>query len=414
MQNNAVIISVGNELLNGHTIDTNSNWLCGRLLAASVPVVYTCALGDVVEEIKIAIEYALKKAQIILITGGLGPTDDDLTRNAIAEFLNVPLEYHPQIDDKIKEFFRIRGYEMPQRNNIQAYLPEGTVEIENHLGTACGIFYGDDKKIIASMPGVPSEMKPMFEEIILPKIEAFARGDCIAVRKLKCIGTGESAIAQMLGDMMARGRNPLINCTVDCGIITLHIIARAKDKSQAGELVEKDVEKLSKILGGLIYSFEGESLAEVVGKKLSQDKKTLALAESCTGGLLAKQITDIPGSSGYFKCGWVTYSNEAKISVLGVKSELIERFGAVSPQVASAMADGARQIAGADFAVAATGIAGPTGSTEQKPIGLVYISIAFDNGVETEKFLFGPRDRDFIRQRTCQNALNLLRLKLGI
>jgi len=218
----------------------------------------------------------------------------------------------------------------------------------------------------------------------------------------------------MLGDMMARGRNPLINCTVDCGIITLHIIARAKDKSQAGELVGKDVEKLSKILGGLVYSFDGESLAEVVGKKLSQGKKTLALAESCTGGLIAKQITDIPGSSGYFKCGWVAYSNEAKISVLGVKSEMIEQFGAVSPQVASAMADGARQIAGADFAVAVTGIAGPTGSTEQKPIGLVYISIAFDNGVETEKFLFGPRDRDFIRQRTCQNALNLLRLKLGI
>jgi nicotinamide-nucleotide amidase len=432
MQVNAAIISVGNELLNGHTIDTNSNWLCGRLLAASVPVVYTCALGDVVEDIKIAIEYASQKAQIILITGGLGPTDDDLTRNAIAEFLKVPLEYHPQIDDKIKEFFRVRGYEMPHRNNVQAYLPAGTVEIENHLGTACGIFYSDDKprtfqiftksnkkkvrgkKIIASMPGVPSEMKSMFEEIILPKIEAFARGDSIAVRKLKCIGTGESAIAQMLGNMMTRDRNPLINCTVDCGIITLHIIARAKDKSQAGELVGKDVEKLSKILGGLVYSFDGESLAEVVGKKLSQGKKTLALAESCTGGLIAKQITDIPGSSGYFKCGWVAYSNEAKISVLGVKSEMIEQFGAVSPQVASAMADGARQIAGADFAVAVTGIAGPTGSTEQKPIGLVYISIAFDNGVETEKFLFGPRDRDFIRQRTCQNALNLLRLKLGI
>ena len=414
MQIKVAIICVGNELLNGHTVDTNSNWLCSRLLTASVSVVYSCCIGDDIKEIKNAIEYATQKAQIVLITGGLGPTDDDITRNAIAEFLNVKLVYHSQIDQKIKDYFKLRNYPMPARNSIQAYLPAGTSEIENPLGTAPGILYSDGKKIIASIPGVPSEMKRMFDETVLPRIEKFAQGDYVIVRKIGCIGAGESTIADMLGALMTRGRNPLINCTVNCGIITLHIISHSKDKQQAEILAEKDVEKLCGLLGDLVFGFDGESLAEVVGKKLLRDKKTLALAESCTGGLIAKQITDIPGSSGYFKCGWITYSNEAKISQLGVKEELIEKFGAVSAEVASAMAAGAKEKSGADFAAAVTGIAGSCGGSEQKPVGLVYIAIASEKSVETEKFLFGPRNRDFIRQRTCQNALNLLRLKLGI
>lgn len=414
MKNNAVIISVGNELLNGHTLDTNSNWLQQRLLTASVQVGYSCCVSDDISEIKAAIESASRKAGIILITGGLGPTDDDITRNAIAEFLNVQLVYHPEVEEKIKQIFAIINRPMVEKNKIQAYLPAGTDVIDNPLGTAPGIFYSDSKKIIASMPGVPSEMKRMFDETILKKIENFAKKTQIFIKKLKLIGAGESNIAEKLGNLMERGRNPLINCTVDCGIITLHIIATAETKIAAEKLVNDDILRLSALLGEFIYSFNGESLAEVVSRKLLQQKMTLATAESCTGGLIAKQITDIPGSSGYFKCGWITYSNEAKISQLGVKKELIEQFGAVSSEVAMAMAAGAREKSGADFAIAVTGIAGPTGGTEQKPIGLVYISIASKEGIQTEKFLFGPRNRDFIRQRTYQNALNLLRLKLGI
>jgi nicotinamide-nucleotide amidase len=419
---NAAIISVGNELLNGHTVDTNSNWLCGRLLSVSIPVVYSCAVGDDVEEIKNAIEYASAKADIILITGGLGPTDDDLTRDGIAQFLNVKLEYHPEIFEKIKKFFTAINRPMTENNKIQAYLPAGTSEIENNTGTAPGIFYENGKKIIAAMPGVPSEMKQMFEEAILPKLKKVSHGDYLVVRKIRCIGAGESAIAEMLGNLMNRERNPLINCTVDHGIITLHVIARAKDKKTAEIMAAKDVEKLCGILGRLVYGLDEQSLAEVVGQKLLEGKKTLAIAESCTGGLIAKMITDVPGASGYFTHGWVTYSNEAKISELGVEKGLIERFGAVSGEVSEAMAAGARQKSGADFAIAVTGIAGPHAflskdrsgeGSEQKPVGLVYISIASAQGVDTERFLFGPRNRDFIRLRTCQNTLNLLRLKLG-
>ncbi|MFA5291462.1 MAG: competence/damage-inducible protein A [Phycisphaerae bacterium] len=413
MQNNAAIISVGNELLNGNTVDTNSSWLQSRLLTVSIPIVYSCAVIDDIEEIKNAIEYASGKADIILITGGLGPTDDDLTRDGIAQFLNVKLEYHPEIYEKIENFFTAINRPLVEKNKIQAYLPAGTVAIENELGTAPGIFYKDGKKIIASFPGVPSEMKQMFDKSILPKLKKFSHSDCLVVRKIRCIGAGESAIAEMMGDMMARDRNPLVNCTVDHGIITLHIIARAQDKRSAEIMAAKDIERLRGILGELIYGLDEQSLAEVVGQKLLEKKKTLATAESCTGGLIAKMITDVPGSSGYFTYGWVTYSNEAKISELGVEKKLIEQFGAVSREVAAAMAKGARKKSGADFAVAVTGIAGPQGETEQKPVGLVYISIASSRGAETERFLFGPRNRDFIRLRTAQTLLNLLRLKLG-
>jgi len=434
---NAAVICVGNELLNGNTVDTNSNWLAGRLLTASIPVIYTCTVPDVVSDIKNAIENASAKADIILITGGLGPTDDDLTRDGIAQFLSVKLEYHPEIEEKIKKFFAVRNYPMAEKNKIQAYLPAGTSEIENDLGTAPGIFYPvrdkeseipdghqrwpvsngvneGNKKIIVAMPGVPSEMKQMFDKSILPRIEKFAGGDFIVVRKVRCIGAGESAIAEMLGDLMSRDRNPLINCTVDCGIITLHIVARAKDKSKAAALAAQDIQRLCGILGKLVYGLDEQTLSQVVGQKLLDIKKTLAVAESCTGGLIAKMITDVPGSSGYFLNGWVTYSNESKTSELGVKKELIEKAGAVSSEVAAAMAEGAREKSGTDFAISITGIAGPQGGSEQKPVGLVYISIALPKGVETEKYLFGLRDRGFIRQRAAQTALNLLRLKLGI
>lgn len=412
--NNAAIICVGNELLNGQTVDTNSNWLAERLLAASIPVVFTCTIGDAVSDIKSAIEYATDRADIILITGGLGPTDDDLTRDGIAKFLGVELEYHNEMAQKIRCYFADRGYVMPEKNKVQAYLPAGASAIENNLGTAPGIFYEDDKKTIAAMPGVPSEMKPMFDKSVLPRLKKFAHGDVLVVRKVRCTGAGESAIAEMLGDLMKRGRNPLINCTVDCGIITLHILAQAKNKDKAAALADEDIQKLRSILGKLVYGLDEQSLAQVVGQKLAQEKKTLAVAESCTGGLLSKMITDVPGSSRYFLGGWVTYSDESKISQLGIEKEFIERYGAVSSEIAIALAAGARQKSGADFAIAITGIAGPQGGSEQKPVGLVYISLAWPDGVDTEKFLFGPRGRDFIRLRTSQTALNLLRLKLGI
>jgi nicotinamide-nucleotide amidase len=408
----AAILSVGNELLNGSTVDTNSNWLQKQLLTVSIPVVYTCSIVDDIDEIKNAIEYASKKADVILITGGLGPTDDDLTRQAIAKYLNVELEYHPDIYQKIENFFISIKRPTVEKNKIQAYLPAGTSEIENNLGTAPGILFQSDKIFIASFPGVPYEMKAMYENVVRPKLQEFNRGNFLVIKKLKCIGAGESTVAQMMGDMMERNRNPLINCTVDHGVITLHIIAQANDKITAEDLANKDIEKLHGILGEMIYAEEDLALSEAVGRMLAEKKKTLAVAESCTGGLIAKLITDIPGSSAYFTYGWVTYSNEAKVSQLGVDKTLIGKFGAVSSEVATAMAEGAKKKSGADYAIAVTGIAGPDGGTTEKPVGLVYVSVAGPNETKTERFMFGARNRDFIRLRTSQVAFNLLRLNL--
>ncbi len=251
----------------------------------------------------------------------------------------------------------------------------------------------------------------MFEETVLPELKKLSTGQAVVIRKLKCFGTGESNIAELLGPLMQRGRNPLINCTVDCGVITLTIIATADEQQKAQQLAEKDEKSLRDKLGELIYGTGEQTLSEVVGEKLAQQKKTLAAAESCTGGTLAKLLTDTHGASRYFTCGWVSYSNAAKTVELGVPADLIEKYGAVSEQVAQAMAQCARKKAATDFAIAITGIAGPTGANKQKPVGLVYISVDSDTGCDTQRYIFSG-GRDSIRFRAAQTALNMLRLSL--
>jgi len=279
------------------------------------------------------------------------------------------------------------------------------------MGTAPGIIAKNEGKIIAAMPGVPSEMKKMFEQSVLPELRNFACGQVILIRKLKCFGAGESQLAQMLGNMMERGRNPQINCTVSFGVITLHIIASAADRSHAQYMVEQDETHLRNILGNLVYGVEEQTLAEVVGQQLISKNKTLSVAESCTGGLVSKLITDIPGSSQYFKAGLVTYSNEAKKSELGVPEEMLRQYGAVSEQVAAAMAKGALSKEQTDYAISITGISGPEGGSEQKPVGLVYIGVASAQDCAVNKFIFA-HDRELMRVRSSQTALNLLRLKM--
>jgi nicotinamide-nucleotide amidase len=266
-------------------------------------------------------------------------------------------------------------------------------------------------RLLIALPGVPSEMKQMFEESVLPELQRFSSGQAIVIKKLKCFGTGESNIAEMLGDFMQRDRNPLINCTVEQGVITLHIVATAKDKNQAEKMAEKDEKLLRNILKELVYGTDEQSLAEVVGEKLAQQNKTIAVAESCTGGTLAKLLTDIPGASRYFTYGWITYSNDAKINELEVPADLIDKYGSISEQVAKAMAQAARKKAGSTYAIGITGIAGPTGGSEQKPVGLVYISVDSSSGNETKRFIFF-HDRTSIRLRAAQTVLNMLRLKL--
>jgi len=408
----ASIVTIGNEILSGQTVDTNAAYLSAELLSMGVPVVSSYAVRDEIDAIVRGLNLASADADVVLMTGGLGPTDDDLTRQALAKFLDVELELRDELFEKIEKFFAEHGRQMPEINKIQAYIPAGAKALAN-IGTAPGIMAESKGKLFFALPGVPMEMKQMFAESVLPELKRIAGGQAIVVKKLKCFGAGESTIAEMLGTMMQRGRNPLINCTVSSGVITLHIIATAEDKEKAGRMAEKDEKLLRSTLGELIYGQDDQSLAEVVGEKLARQGKTIAVAESCTGGLLAKLLTDIPGSSKYFMCGWITYSDRAKTSELGVPDDLIQKYGAVSEQVARAMATGARNKADTDYAIGITGIAGPAGGTEQKPVGLVYISVDSENGCYTKRCLL-PGNRQFIRLQAAQTALNLLRLQLNI
>jgi len=421
----ASIVSIGNELLNGQVVNTNSAYLSERLFSIGIPVVSSYIVGDDIDLIVRMLNLASGDADVVLVTGGLGPTDDDVTRQALAKFFGSKLQLQSELLEKIQSVFAHRGRSMSERDKIQAYIPAGAKALENKLGVAPGIMAEHKGRLFFVLPGVPAEVKEMFEQQVLPKLTALAVGQMVVTRKLKCFGAGESAIAdlverassplkhtaKMAVPLMKRDRNPLINCTAQHGVITLCIVATAKDKNTAERMAEEDEKMLRKCLGELVYGVGEQTLAEVVGEKLARQKKTIAVAESCTGGALAKLITDVEGASRYFTHGWVTYSNQAKIKELGVSADLIERYGAVSEQVAEAMAVGARKKAEADFAIGITGIAGPSGASEQKPVGLVYISASSDNYTEVKRFIFSG-NRRLIRLRAALTGLNMLRLSL--
>jgi nicotinamide-nucleotide amidase len=409
----ASIVSIGNEVLSGRTVDTNAAYIARRLRSINIPAVSIYVAPDEVEAIRRVLALAACDADVVVISGGLGPTDDDLTRQAMAGFLGVELVLHEDLVAKIQEFFDRRGVVMPARNAIQAHLPAGAKPIDNATGTAPGVEARKGGAVLFALPGVPSEMEQMLEASVLPRVRELAKSQAIVTRRLKCFGAGESTIADMIGDAMQRGRNPLVNCTVHAGVITLEVVATSSDQGQAQEMAAAEEASLRRVLGELVYGVEEQTLAEVVGEKLARAGKTVAAAESCTGGLLAKLITDVPGSSRYFLCGWVTYSNEAKSRELGVLPALIETHGAVSEQVAVTMAQGARHKAGTDFAIGITGIAGPEGGSEHKPVGLVYIAVSSRDSTDISRHVFA-HDRSTVRLRAAQTALNLLRLTLEI
>jgi len=407
----ASIVTIGNELLNGHTADTNAAFICQKLLSIGIPVVSVYTVGDDISLIVRALKRAARDADIVIATGGLGPTDDDLTRQAFAKLMGVKLILDESILAKIKSYFEKRNIRMPEKNAIQAHIPKGAQAIDNTVGTAPGIYENIKKKQFFAMPGVPFEMERMLVDFVFPKLQKRKGGKFTIIKKVRCFGEGESAIAEKLGDLMNRHRNPLINCTVGGGAITLHIVASAKTKILAEKMAQKDNAIITSLLGDLIFGFDEQTLPEVVGRQLAKQKKTIATAESCTGGLVAKLITDTPGASDYFTQGWVTYSNKSKTQLLQIPPQLIEKYGAVSEQVAASMAKNARKKANSNFAVAITGIAGPAGGTEQKPVGLVFISICSDKNCLTKQFYFS-QTRDIIRHRAAFTAMNMLRLML--
>ncbi len=415
---NAEIIAVGTELTLGLTIETNSAWLSRKLAEIGIEVAGHRTVPDELGLIRESLDRAAGRADVVLISGGLGPTEDDLTRQALAEAMGVSLVLHEQFVQQIRDFFRRRGRQMPERNKIQAMFPTGSVPISNTCGTAPGIRAELRGAMIFAMPGVPGEMKAMFERDVLSALvaanadRADAAGVILTLR-LQCYGTGESNIAEQITDLMQRGRNPMVGTAAQETIIGVRLCARGRTRQEARAILDEAAAEVRRRLGTLVFGEEDETLAHAVAKLLSDTGKTVATAESCTGGLIAKSLTDIPGSSRYFIDGVVTYSNEAKVRLLGVPAEMIARRGAVSDAVAETMAVNCRSHSGSDFAIGVTGIAGPEGGTADKPVGLVYVALADRDGCHTEAFWFGEHlTREAVRDRACKAALNALRLRL--
>ena len=408
---NATILSIGDELILGQTIDTNSAWLSQQLAAIGCGVLAHYTIADDQDAIADAIAYHAPKSDVILITGGLGPTEDDLTRQALAQAMGVGLELCQPWLTQLEEFFRMRRRPMVASNRVQAMLPATCSMIPNTCGTACGMAGAIGRCDIYAMPGVPHEMVEMFTRDILPKLRERSHGAVILSRTLHSFGVGESSVGEMLGDLMDRRRNPSVGTTVSGGVVSLRINARFDDAAEARRQIETTEAACRARLGSLIYGADGITLSEVLAVMLKRCGKTVCTAESCTGGLLAGMFTDVPGSSAYFLHGQVTYSNDAKVKLLGVKPATLERYGAVSESVVKEMAVGARKLSGADFALSISGIAGPDGGTPDKPVGTVCFGFAHAAGV-TASTIVHLGSRSLIRDRACKTAMTILRYHL--
>jgi nicotinamide-nucleotide amidase len=395
----------------GQTVDTNSAWLSHQLASVGCDILAHQTVSDDQAAIQRAIGELAPRCDYLIVTGGLGPTEDDLTRPALAGVLGVDCVLNELWLARLEEFFRQRKRPMAANNRAQALIPRGADMIDNTCGTAPGLHARLGPCDIYVMPGVPREMTTMFTRDILPHIAAKSNGAVILSRTLHTFGMGESTIGAMLGDLMTRGRNPSVGTTVSGDVVSIRINARFPTLSQAQEQLADTERACREVLGELVYAWDGQTLQRVVFGLLKTQGKTVTAAESCTGGLLCAMLTETPGSSASFNQGWVTYANSAKQSLLGVPEELLTTLGAVSEPVVLAMAQAARQRGGADYALAISGIAGPEGGTIDKPVGTVCIALADASGAAARTFSF-PGDRDAIRDRACKTALALLRLKL--
>ena len=408
---NAEIVSVGDELVSGRCVDTNAAWLASRLDAIGVPVRLHTTCGDDRCEHLGALQVAIARSDLIVMTGGLGPTQDDLTRHALAAAAGVDLVFHPESLEHIQAIFASMGRPLPERNRIQAMLPRGSTPIPNRHGTAPGIWMEIRGTLVAAMPGVPREMELMFEHEVMPRLRRrFPTTGATVQRQLHCFGEGESGVDQRLGDLMERGRSPELGLTVSNAVVTVRITARAPTVEAASDRIDPVADQVRQRLGEIVFGQDQQRLEHVVVERLLTDPHTLAVAESCTGGLVTSRLTDVSGVSARLMGGVVTYSDASKTDLVDVPADLIARVGAVSADVAEAMAGGVRRRFGTDYGLSTTGIAGPTGATPDKPVGLVYVALADGRGVHSRELrLRGSREQ--IKDRAAKWALNLLRLE---
>jgi len=414
----AVIVAVGTELLTPHKVDTNSLFLTEKLNNIGVEVIQKLVTSDELEDLARALRYATTISGLVLVTGGLGPTDDDRTRDVIADILRLPLVVDSALLRLIEKRFSSRGLAMPAANRRQAEVPRGAMVIDNPRGTAPGLLIVDDKsktKIIL-LPGPPRELKPMFESVITQHLIGDVGGAKVYRRVVRTTGQTESYVDELVQPLYRvwNTRIPSISTTVlaSLGQIDLHLTLVGANSAISNATLDVAVDELKVELGSLVYSVDGRALPEVVGALLVEKRSNIGVAESCTGGLVSSRLTDVPGSSAYFRGGLTTYSNETKVSVLGIEEKLLKEHGAVSEPVAKAMAMNARLLLNADYGLGVTGIAGPGGGTSDKPVGTVCLALVGPDGFLKFRRLSLPGGRERVKFQASQNALDLLRRAL--
>lgn len=408
----AEILSVGTELLLGDIVNTDAQFLAGELARLGFTVLYHSTVGDNADRLAALLDTALSRSDIVLTTGGLGPTADDLTKEVCAKALGLPLVEDAESLRRIKAFFRARGAEMPETNCKQAYLPQGCTVFHNDHGTAPGCAMEREGKIVINLPGPPRELKPMFLEKVAPYLARFVHG-AIVSHTVRTFGIGESAMAERAAPYLRQG-NPTVAPYAKDGEALLRVTASAASREEADALCRPTVDALCELYGNLVYGVDVESLQQVVVRMLRERGMKVGLAESCTAGLIAKRITEIPGSSEVLECGIVSYSNRIKQEMLGVSPNTIERYGVISAETAAEMAAGALRVSGADIGLGVTGLAGPDGDDRGNPAGLSYIALTdgthtLARTVNTGR---GGDNREYNRFVTSSNALDLIRLYL--
>lgn len=407
----AEIIAVGSELLTPYRSDTNSLYLTGQLNALGIEVRFKTVVGDDYERLAEVFRTALGRSQLIIMTGGLGPTKDDINRDVVAEVLGRPLREVPEIRRKIEERFARLGRAMPENNLRQALVPEGATWLDNKNGTAPGLWLEHDGVTVVLLPGPPSELEPLFESDCRARLARIASGQRLKTRVYKIVGLPESEVDHRIAPIYDAYDNPATTILATPDAIEVHLRARAPSDEEAEGLLSELGDKIELALGDHVFSTGGESLEEVVGMYLVLKQKTVAVAESCTGGLVSERLTRVPGSSTFFLGGAVCYSNKLKTMLAGVPATLIEECGAVSKPVAQALAEGIRKRTGASIGLGITGIAGPSGGTPEKPVGLVYIALADEPGTLIREFRF-PGNRKKIRHWASQASLEMIRRRL--
>jgi nicotinamide-nucleotide amidase len=407
----AEIIAIGSELLTPEKSDTNSLWFTEKLNEIGIEVKLKTIVGDDEARLEETIGDAMKRSDIVVTTGGLGPTEDDITRPVAARAIGRELVYHTDIEEQLRARFRGWGREMPEINKRQAYAIDGSEVLPNPNGSACGMLVDVDGKLLAIFPGPPRENQPMFTEHVLPKLRELAGGLLVRKRILRVTGMGESAIDEAIAPIYRKYKNVQTSILFSKSEVEVHLSAKSTDEQKALATLEELSKKISDKLGIAVFSTNGETMEEVIAKLLTDRGETVSTAESCTGGLIARRLTERGGSSKYFIEGAVTYSNDAKIRTLNIRQGTLDKFGAVSSETADEMARGMRERADTDYAISVTGVAGPEGGSDEKPVGTVWFGLADREGAKTLKVVF-PGDRYLIRWRSSQTALDLLRRRL--